>query len=150
MATATSDEKLCMAIINNSTITNIDWKGVAAELEMEKINSVQKRWQRFRKAKFGTMTGPEKSEGGNAGKSIKGETGKGKEVKKRVMQEEAEGEYGGRRRKKKAGDEKEREMSGSGVKSKREEKWIGDDDNNDDGLGTQGYQEEKDDDEDAA
>jgi hypothetical protein len=48
---ASENEKLCMAIINNSSISNIKWQAVASELGMAKVNSVQKRWERFRKAK---------------------------------------------------------------------------------------------------
>jgi hypothetical protein len=48
---ATDNEKLCMAIINNSSISNIKWQAVASELGMAKVGSVQKRWERFKKAK---------------------------------------------------------------------------------------------------
>jgi hypothetical protein len=44
----TDDEKLCMAIVNNSTISNINWAGVGAALGGLKVNSVQKRWKRFK------------------------------------------------------------------------------------------------------
>jgi hypothetical protein len=44
----TDNEKLCMAIVNNSTITNINWAGVGAALGGLKVNSVQKRWKRFK------------------------------------------------------------------------------------------------------
>jgi hypothetical protein len=57
---ATENEKLCMAIILNSSITNIDWKGVAADLGLEKINSARQRWYRFKSAKFGPSPRPTK------------------------------------------------------------------------------------------
>jgi hypothetical protein len=54
---ATENEKLCMAIIANSQVTNIDWQGVADALGIEKIGTVQKRWSRFKAAKFGSAGG---------------------------------------------------------------------------------------------
>lgn len=35
---ATGNEKLCMAMINNSTITNVDWEGVARELGKSQLD----------------------------------------------------------------------------------------------------------------
>jgi hypothetical protein len=88
---ATENEKLCMAIINNSQITNIDWKRVAAELGMDKIPSVHKRWSRFKIAKFGASPRGTKTAGApKSGKSpSKGNEGTGK---KRSLQEMSEGE----------------------------------------------------------
>lgn len=55
--TTTENEKLCMAVINNSQVTAIDWKGVANDLGIDKIPTVQKRWSRFKAAKFGSPDG---------------------------------------------------------------------------------------------
>jgi hypothetical protein len=43
----TDNEKLCMAIINNSVVTSINWQGVGEALGL-KVNSAQKRWKRFK------------------------------------------------------------------------------------------------------
>jgi hypothetical protein len=88
---ATENEKLCMAIINNSQVIKIDWKGVAAELGMDKIPSVYKRWSRFKMAKFGASPRGTKTAGApKSGKS----PSKGNEMagKKRSFQEMSEGE----------------------------------------------------------
>ena len=55
--TSDKDEKLCKAIVANSTITNINWKGVTDHLGLEKATTAQKRWSRF-KAKLNSSSGP--------------------------------------------------------------------------------------------
>jgi Arc/MetJ-type ribon-helix-helix transcriptional regulator len=86
---ATEGEKLCMAIINNSQVTSIDWKGVAAELGMDRIPSVQQRWSRFKIAKFGASRRATKTAG--APKSGKSPTKENESAgKKRTWQEMSE------------------------------------------------------------
>ena len=50
-----------MAMIQNSTVTNIDWKGVADELGIDKIGTAKQRWYRFKAAKFGSAQGSPKA-----------------------------------------------------------------------------------------
>jgi hypothetical protein len=61
----TDNEKLCMAMVNNSTITNINWAGVGAALGGLKVNSVQKRWKRFKDTSIAKNSTNEQSETNN-------------------------------------------------------------------------------------
>jgi hypothetical protein len=61
----TDNEKLCMAIVNNSTISNINWAGVGAALGGLKVNSVQKRWKRFKDTSIAKNSTNEQSETNN-------------------------------------------------------------------------------------
>jgi hypothetical protein len=88
---ATENEKLCMAIILNSSITNIDWKGVAADLGLEKINSARMRWYRFKSAKFGPSPRPTKEATAPATQTTPSKGGKNA-GKKRGLQEMSEGD----------------------------------------------------------
>jgi hypothetical protein len=81
----TDNEKLCMAIINNSVITSIDWPGVGEALGL-KVNSAQKRWRRFKET---TMA--EKSTSSNGGKPTKATNGSKKRVITEVSEAEGEG-----------------------------------------------------------
>ncbi|KAF8851903.1 hypothetical protein BDZ45DRAFT_678727 [Acephala macrosclerotiorum] len=51
------DEKLCMAVIKNSTVTNINWDGVAKDLGVGTGNAANCEWRRF-KAKFNDIAPP--------------------------------------------------------------------------------------------
>ena len=65
-----------MAMIIHSAVSKTDWQGVADELGVEKIGTVQQRWYRFKAAKFGSTQGSPKfatattpkKKGGAAGK----------------------------------------------------------------------------------
>ncbi|KAH8592857.1 hypothetical protein B0O99DRAFT_689405 [Bisporella sp. PMI_857] len=46
---ATNNEKLCMAIINNSKVMEIDWVGVGRELGVT-ANAADCRWRRYKKS----------------------------------------------------------------------------------------------------
>jgi hypothetical protein len=61
----TDNEKLCMAMVNNSTISNINWAGVGAALGGLKVNSVQKRWKRFKDTSIAKKSINEQSETNN-------------------------------------------------------------------------------------
>jgi hypothetical protein len=80
---ATDNEKLCMAIVNNSIVTKIDWPGVGEALGL-KVNSAQKRWKRFKDASSTTGNSINKQ----ASKTIKG----AKSSKKRRLTEVSDGE----------------------------------------------------------
>lgn len=57
---ASKDEKLCMAAIRNSTVTNINWNGVAKDLGVGTANAANCQWRRFKKAKFSDVAQPTK------------------------------------------------------------------------------------------
>ncbi|KAF4624399.1 hypothetical protein G7Y89_g13773 [Cudoniella acicularis] len=57
-----------MAIIKNSTVTNIDWDGVARDLGVSTANAANCQWRRFKKAKFSDASPPTKSAKTNGSK----------------------------------------------------------------------------------
>jgi hypothetical protein len=76
---ASKNEKLCMAIIKNSKVTNINWDAVAKDIGVETKNVPDCQWRRFKKT-FDTSstTKPAKPNGS----------------KKRAIEEISDGEEG--------------------------------------------------------
>lgn len=90
---ATENEKLCMAIITNSNVANIDWNAVAGELGI-KVGAARQRWTRFKKAKFGSSPQPTNAATASATGTTptKGEKVAGKKRAKKDMTAGAEDE----------------------------------------------------------
>lgn len=62
---ASKNEKLCMAVIKNSTVTKIDWDGVAKDVGVATANAANHHWRRFKKTFDNSpSTTPVKANGG--------------------------------------------------------------------------------------
>jgi hypothetical protein len=130
---ASDNEKLCMAIINNSSISNINWPAVASELGMAKVGSVQVRWHRFKKAKgFVKARGEKATPMPEAAKDVKNGANTSKkrgaetmnEFEELVKEEEVEDVVARKLPSRKAKEKRVKYDASSGDEEQDDERWT--------------------------